>query len=190
MTTPLRNALSHLVGWLADRRIPGPLRDEGLFSLTALHSILPACADVDEATAHIRALQLNAYGFSLVLGDAQGGLALLEKTSAGMVVLDPATVPLAHTNHILDQEFAEQNPAQHATIHHNGVQRLKTAQTLLASGAQPQEILRSRNPAGAICQRGEGELHTDFAVVFSPMERRMHLWPGYPDEVAMETLDL
>ncbi|MEE3259567.1 MAG: C45 family peptidase [Candidatus Latescibacterota bacterium] len=170
--------------------IPGPLRDEGLFSLTALHSILPACADVDEATAHIRALQLNAYGFSLVLGDAQGGLALLEKTSAGMVVLDPATVPLAHTNHILDQEFAEQNPAQHATIHHNGVQRLKTAQTLLASGAQPQEILRSRNPAGAICQRGEGELHTDFAVVFSPMERRMHLWPGYPDEVAMETLDL
>ena len=27
MTTPLRNALSHLVGWLADRRIPGPLRE-------------------------------------------------------------------------------------------------------------------------------------------------------------------
>jgi phosphatidylserine decarboxylase len=27
VTTPLRNALSHLVGWLADRRIPGPLRE-------------------------------------------------------------------------------------------------------------------------------------------------------------------
>ncbi|MAF66264.1 MAG: phosphatidylserine decarboxylase [Planctomycetes bacterium] len=26
MTTPLRNALSHLVGWIADRRIPRPLR--------------------------------------------------------------------------------------------------------------------------------------------------------------------
>jgi len=170
--------------------IPGPLRDDGLFSLTALHSILPACADIEQAIAHIRTLELNAYGFSLILGDAEGGLALIEKTSAGMVVLDQAAIPLAHTNHILDQEFAAQNPEQHATIHHNGVQRLKTAQNLLASGALPQDILRNRDPAGAICQRGEGDLHTDFAVVFAPMEKRMHLWPGYPDEVAMETLDL
>jgi len=27
-------------------------------------------------------------------------------------------------------------------------------------------------------------------VVFSPVEKAMHLWPGYPDEVAMEMLSL
>jgi len=27
-------------------------------------------------------------------------------------------------------------------------------------------------------------------VVFSPMEKTLDLWPGYPDEVAKETLTL
>lgn len=170
--------------------IPGPLRDRGLFSLTALHTILPASADVAEAIAHIRALVLNAYGFSLVLGDAQGELALIEKTSAGMVVLDPDRIPLAHTNHILDADFAQQNPAQHPSIHQNGQRRLDTAHALLAASTQPQDIIANRDATGPICQRGEDDLHTDFAVVFSPQEKILHLWPGYPDEVAMETLAL
>lgn len=170
--------------------IPGPLRDEGLFSLTALHSILPTCASVEEAIAHIRGLRLNAYGFSLVLADAEGGLALVEKSSAGMVCLDPESGSLAHTNHILDADFADKNPAQHESIHRNGYRRLENARALLDSGAHPQQILRDRNPAGPICQRGEDAMHTDFAVVFSPLEKTIHLWPGYPDEVVMETLTL
>ena len=170
--------------------IPGPLRDKGLFSLTALHTILPACADVAEAIAHIGALQLNAYGFSLILGDAQGNMTLIEKTSAGMRVLDPETMPVAHTNHILDADFAGQNPAQHASIHKNGVRRLNTAHALLSADTEPQHILSNRDPAGPICQRGEDDLHTDFAVVFSPQEKLLHLWPGYPDEVERETLAL
>ena len=168
--------------------IPGPLRDKGLFSLTALHTILPACADVEEAIAHIRALQLNAYGFSLMLGDAQGHLTLIEKTSAGMVVLDPENIPLAHTNHILDPDFAGQNPAQHESIHNNGQRRLATAHALLDADVGPDQILCNRAVTGPICQRGEDDLHTDFAVVFSPMEKTLHLWPGYPDEVVVETL--
>ena len=170
--------------------IPGPLRDEGLFSLTALHSILPTCADVSQAIAHIRALPLNAYGFSLIMGDADGGLALIEKTSAGLVVLDPEQYPIAHTNHILDEDFAAQNPTQSEPTDSNGRRRLENARALLAAGTSPQDILRNRNPAGAICQRGEGDFHTDYAVVFSPVEKAMHLWSGYPDEVAMETLSL
>ena len=170
--------------------IPGPLRDEGLFSLTALHSILPTCADVSQAIAHIRALPLNAYGFSLIMGDADGGLALIEKTSAGLVVLDPEQYPIAHTNHILDEDFAAQNPTQSEPTDSNGRRRLENTRALLAAGTSPEDILRNRNPAGAICQRGEGDFHTDYAVVFSPVEKAMHLWPGYPDEVAMEMLSL
>ncbi len=170
--------------------IPGPLRDKGLFSLTALHSILPACANISQAIAHIRALQLNAYGFSLMLADAQGNLTLIEKTSAGMRVLDPEHTQFAHTNHILDAEFAQQNPAQHQSIDTNGQRRLATAHALLAAGISPHQILANRDPQGPICQHGEDDLHTDFAVVFSPMEKTLDLWPGYPDEVAKETLTL
>ena len=119
--------------------IPGPLRDDGLFSLTALHSILPACADIEQAIAHIRALPLNAYGFSLIMGDADGGLALIEKTSAGLVVLDPEQYAIAHTNHILDEDFAAQNPTQSEPTDSNGRRRLENARALLAAGVPARE---------------------------------------------------
>ncbi len=169
--------------------IPGPqLKTSGLFSLDALHTILPRCADVEEAVAHIRTLQVNCYGFSLGLADPQGGLALVEKTAVDTVVLD--TSLLAHTNHILDADFAQRNPHQSEPIHSNGVKRLKNACALLQSGLSPAQIMADRSARGAICQRGEDGLHTDFAVVFDPQKKQMHLWAGYPDEVEMETLYL
>ena len=171
--------------------IPGPEKEEeGLFSLMALPTILPSCADVEEAIAHIRALELNAYGFSLVLGDPQGKLALVEKTGAGTVALPEDTGFLVHTNHILDPEFAEGNPAQDEPAHTNGQRRYQRARHLLQAGAGIEQIIRDRHPCGPICQRGEDGLHTDFAVLFAPAEHRMRLWAGYPDEVPAEDVDL
>jgi hypothetical protein len=169
--------------------IPGPqLETSGLYSLDALHTILPRCADVEEAIAHIRALQLNCYGFSLALTDPQGGLALVEKTAVDTVLLDTAL--LAHTNHILDPDFAQRNPHQSEPVHSNGERRLENAYALLQSGLSPAQIMANRSAPGAICQRGEDGLHTDFAVVFDPLQKQLHLWPGYPDQVEMETLKL
>ena len=37
-----------------------------------------------------------------------------------------------------------------------------------------------RSAAGAVCQQGEDGLHTDFAVLFEPVERRLRLWSGPP----------
>jgi hypothetical protein len=171
--------------------IPGPLsEEEGLFSLVALHTILPACASVEEAIVHLRDLRLNAYGFSLVLGDAEGALALVEKTEAGSRVFAETEVPLVHTNHILDPEFARQNPQQSEPVNANGRRRYANALALLGAGADPQTILCNRAPQGAICQRGEDGLHTDFAVVFAPQEKKMCFWAGYPGQVEMERVEV
>ena len=97
-------------------------------------------------------------------------------------------ISLLFLDHILDPDFAGRNPAQHESIHNNGQRRLATAHALLAADVGPDQILCNRAVTGPICQRGEDDLHTDFAVVFSPMEKTLHLWPGYPDEVVVETL--
>lgn len=169
--------------------IPGPQRQmAGLLSLDALHAILPACGSVEQALDYIRTLPLNAYGFSLLLADAQGSLALVEKTATGTAVI--AGLPLAHTNHILDPDLAQQNPGQNEPINTNGQRRLATARALLTQGATPAQIIADRSAEGPICQRGEDGLHTDFAAVFNPVEGLVHLWAGYPDQVQLEAIRL
>ena len=162
--------------------IPGPMKEEdGLFSLMALRTVLPACADVGEALRHLRDLPVNAYGFSLMLGDRSGRLALVEKTGAGMTVVEAEDGrPLGHTNHILDAGFARRNPAQSEPIGANGRRRLDNALRLAREGVAIERILADRSAAGAVCQQGEDGLHTDFAVLFEPVERRLRLWSGPP----------
>lgn len=166
--------------------IPGPSRDaDGLVSLTALGTILPRCATVAEAIGHVCALRLNFYGFSLLLGDADGGLALLEKTLVDTVVLPPrADGAFAHTNHILDPAFAAKNPPQKPPIDANGRRRYATIERLLPSLPRSEEgmttFLTDRSPSGGISQMGCDGLTTDFGVLFAPRENRMTLWPGPP----------
>ena len=171
--------------------IPGPvLEQEGLCSLAALHTVLPSCADVAAALAHIGALRLNAGGFSLVLGDAAGAMALVEKTAAGTVVTRERKMPLVHTNHILDPAFAHRNPAQTEPLGANGRQRYTSALRLARAAVDPAAILAHRAGPGPVCQRGEDGLHTDFAVLMAPEKKQIYLWAGYPDTTAMETLEV
>jgi len=176
--------------------IPGPtLETVGLPSLCALHTILPACATVPEAIAHIWNLRINFYGFSLMLGDAEGNLALVEKTGAGTVVLpeQPGEF-LAHTNHILDEFFATLNPPQKEPIQTNGLHRYRTVLRRLPSLPRSVEglstLLRDRSSEGPICQQGEDGLHTDFGLVCMPMQKQFIYWPGYPVSTTPQTVQL
>ncbi|MFH1570125.1 MAG: C45 family peptidase, partial [Gemmatimonadota bacterium] len=171
--------------------IPGPAMEaDGLLSLLALHTILPRCATVDQAVDHVRRLPVTWYGFSLMIGDATGAVALLEKSGAGMSLQRLAGQPfLAHTNHVLDPQMAAASPEQAEPVRTNGRRRLANARARLEGGARLEDLLRDRSASGAVCQRGEDGLHTDFGVLFEPERRIVRLWAGYPDEVEEEILD-
>ncbi|MFH1738139.1 MAG: C45 family peptidase [bacterium] len=175
---------------------PGPTLDQdGLPSLESLHTILPTCRSVSEAIEHIRHLPVNCYGFSLMIGDADGELALVEKNAINTAVLPQQSAGfLLHTNHLLDSQLAAKSPSQKEPIFSNGVARYENALRIIDSLPRSQdgmkEFLRNRNPHGPICQQGEGGLHTDFGVLFSPTEKRTTYWPGYPVSVEEQTLDI
>jgi predicted choloylglycine hydrolase len=162
--------------------IPGPtLNQEGLASLTALHTILPVCRNVPDAIEHIHALKLNWFGFSLILADAGGGLALVEKTGLGTVVLaEEAGGFYAHTNHILDADFAAKNPRINRPMRENGMRRLERLRNLMPEAARTENgmkgLLCDRGKSGALCQQGEDGFYTDFAVMFLPAEKRIVYW--------------
>ena len=126
----------------------------------------------------------------LMLADRGGDFALVEKTGAGMTVIRADDKPLVHTNHILDDVFAAQNPQQSEPILSNGQRRYDTAKKRAANGVSMDSILADRSPQGAICQQGEAGLYTDFALLFDAVNDRLSLWAGYPGVVAPEIIDV
>jgi hypothetical protein len=172
--------------------IPAPrYKTKGISSLDALHTILPSCANVNEAVKHIRALPLSAGGFSLLLGDATGTLSVVERTPAGMAVQpEKKGEGLAHANEIVDPQLAEKNPAAEGRMKTNSRRRYDSALRELKAGKELEKILNSRSPQGAICQRGEDGMHTDFAVIFSPVEKKLTYWLGYTEALEPRSLSL
>ncbi|NSW89109.1 MAG: hypothetical protein HPY74_00250 [Firmicutes bacterium] len=172
--------------------IPGvETGEDGFMSLDALHTILPRCKTVKEAVSYLKSINLSYYGFSLILGDAKGEMALIEKTGNGMAEIMPIDRGfLIHTNHILDSELAAKNPAQKEPILSNGIKRYKNALSLISSIPKTEEgmmmFLNDRSSKGAIRQQGEDGLYTDYGVMFLPVEKRFIYFSGYPDYTIKE----
>lgn len=167
--------------------IPGVEKSEdGFMALDALHTILPSCKTVNEAIAHLEKINLIYYGFSLMLGDTNGDIALVEKTGNGMSIINPSDDGfLIHTNHILDSNLAERNPKQNELILINGINRYNNAKaltnTIPKTKAGMEEFLNNRNSNGAIRQQGEDGLFTDYGVLFLPAEKKFSYYSGYPN---------
>ena len=166
--------------------IPGPtIAGDGYSDLVGLHALLPDCATVNEALSHIEAQKINHYGYSLMLADASGNLALVEKNGAGMALLEafPGDF-LAHTNHILDPCLRALSPKQAEPFHTNGIRRLDRimhiAPTLSRDAQGLADFLADKGPGGAIWQEGDDDIFTDFGVVFMPHARQAHLWTRNP----------
>ena len=166
--------------------IPGPTLDQpGLPELLGLRPVLPTCGNVREALDYLTRLPVNWYGCSLLLGDAAGEMALVEKNGAGLALVPEQAGALVHTNHILDPDLAARSPQQSEPVRTNGIRRFANAQRLLESLPRTEDGMRqlysNRGAAGAIWQEGEDGMFTDFAVLLVPTEGRFTVWTERPD---------
>jgi len=174
--------------------IPGPSLDqEGMPAYQGSHAVLSQCATVKEAFGFIKTLKINYYGFSVLLGDAEGDMMLIEKNGYDTIVMPLQKDDfLQHTNHILDAEFALKNPPQEKSVDINGRRRyengLELLSTLPHSEVGMKEYLNNRSDFGAICQDGVDGLYSDYRVMFIPAQGEIVYWPGYSCEVKEECL--
>ena len=107
-----------------------------------------------------------------------------------MVLPEQKRGALVHTNGILDAAFAKRNPPQGEPLRTNSQRRYDNVLRQLETGADVQKILCDRSSQGAICQRGEDGMHTDFAVVFAPVEKKFKFWSGRAGLEASESVHL
>ena len=127
----------------------------------------------------------------MLLGDATGQIGLVEKTPVGTAVLpEQRKGAFVHANDILDADLAAKNPPSREPTEHNSRRRYENVLRRLSDGADVGQILRDRASKGAICQRGEDSIYTDFAVMFSPLEKKFTFWSGQELTPAMQTVEL
>jgi hypothetical protein len=175
--------------------ILGPrIEDIGAPSLMALHPILPECGDVGEAVDYIRESSVISGGFSLLLADRNGSIALVEKTGVGTAVLDETNGCLYHTNHILDHDFAKINPPQAKELQINGEGRLERVKSRIGSIERTKRgmtmLFSERSGAGAIQQSGQDGLITDFTLIMKPVELGFTFWTTGQDPADGENVRL
>jgi isopenicillin-N N-acyltransferase-like protein len=163
---------------------PGP--EGGLPAMLLLPALVERCATVAEAVAFLSRHELDFGGISLLLADASGDLAVLEKKTRGQCArrLDRDAAFLAHTNHACLGPLADP-PAFAATpLARNSRERLGRLQALVPTLPRGREglmaLLRDHDPRGGLCQHGGGGLHTDYGIVCSPSERGAWIAAGPP----------
>ncbi|MSS70748.1 MAG: hypothetical protein EXS64_04580 [Candidatus Latescibacteria bacterium] len=161
------------------------VNEGGIPTLFLLHALAERCRSVAEAEAMCAAFRVRSGGMSVLMGDATGDVAILEKHAEGQAVRRPSGPGRGvwQTNHCCDPSLAGRDDPASAVL-----QNSRDRAALLARLDPAVErgfeglgrLFSSHDPPVGICQHGAGGLHTDSAILLSPDERAMWATEGYP----------
>ncbi len=157
----------------------------GIPHLFLLHALAERCRTVREAEEMCAAFEVRSGGMSVLMGDATGDLAVLEKHAGGQAVRRPSGPGEAvwQTNHCCDPSLAGKDDPALAHLQ-NSRERAALLTRLDPTVERSREgLMRLYGAHGTptgICQHGEGGLHTDSAILMSPDERAIWATEGYP----------
>lgn len=153
-------------------------------------AILTRCTDVAEAVELASTHPVRTLGENLLVADANGRVAVIEKLPHGQAVREGETT--AACNHVLSPELeSEMDPAD--TIRANSRRRLAALERLLAANEawtheQLGQIMTA--PDGDVFQDGEDELWTLASLVFDPAGRRLWITEAGTESSALTEVNL
>jgi hypothetical protein len=164
--------------------ISDAINRDGVPVMVLLQMILEQCGTVAEAIALAQRTPSFNYGAHIMVGDAGGRVAVIERLPDRMAVRWPEDGLLFNTNLPLAPETREHSAAP-AALRDNSLARYRNLQRLTAraprSVAGMQAILRDHTQPGAICQHGEGaDMHTTGAYVLLPAQGTLLMAAGCP----------
>ncbi len=160
-------------------------REGGVPVLFLLPLLAERCRTVEDAEALCAEFEIPMHGMSVLMGDATGDVAILEKHVAGQTMRRPSGPGEAvwETNHCLGKELVgKDDPAlpyldnSHARI--DLVARMERDVARSFDGLA--QMYRTHDDPVGICQHGQGGLHTDSGIIICPAQRTMWATEGYP----------
>jgi len=159
--------------------------DSGLPGLFLLHLLADRCGSVAEAEDLCTAFAVRSGGMAILMGDAGGDVAVLEKHVEGQQIRRPRSPGEAvwQTNHCCASSL-EGRDDPGGPLLRNSRERMDCLTRLdpqvERSFAGLRQLFGTHAAPAGICQHGDGGLHTDSAIILSPVQRAMWATEGYP----------
>ena len=160
-------------------------RQGGVPVLFLLPLLADQCRTVEDAAALCARFEVPMHGMSVLMGDATGDVAILEKHVAGQTLRRPPGPDAAvwETNHCLGKELVgKDDPA--SPYLDNSRARISLLREMEKGVERSLEGLtrmyRTHNDPVGICQHGQAGLHTDSGIIICPGKRTMWATEGYP----------
>lgn len=148
--------------------------------------LLARCRRTKQVINTLHEIFVAGWGMGLVLADAAGHLAVVEKTGGlCRVVMEDTDIAFC-TNHFIAPEMTITNPISHDGLETNSKARYETLQTLYLYQAWPRtlaglkEALGYHGEYGFVCQHGDADLFSNYSCIAIAKERHILLGDGYP----------
>ena len=160
-------------------------RRGGVPVLFLLPLMAEQCRSVEDAAALCAEFEIPMHGMSVLMGDATGDVAILEKHVAGQSIRRPSEPGEAvwETNHCLGKELVGKDDPESPLLQNSRARIDLVSQMEKAVARSFQGLVRMyrthADPVG-ICQHGQAGLHTDSGLILCPGERAMWATEGYP----------
>lgn len=165
---------------------------DGLPPLVASREVLRLCRSVDEAVACLSGLDWINHGAAMLVVDARGDMAVIEKVPTRQGVRRSVSGTLFNGNHALCEEIVplvgDEELIANSRARCDNLTRLLVVFPSNLEGLKA--ILRDHTRPGAICQHGQARLHTASAAV--AVSRRREVWAtsGYPCQTVFDRFAL
>jgi predicted choloylglycine hydrolase len=168
----------------------GPIAPEqdgyGIACNIAPRPILARCRTIGESIAMLKDMYVAGWGMGLVLVDANGDVAVVEKTGDLCAVHCGGTNALFCTNHFTDSTMRDTRQIAHEGLRENSKARYQTLKVLFEDRDWPHTLasvkgaLAYHGDAGFVCQHGGANLHSNYSCIAIVQEKKILLGDGYP----------
>jgi isopenicillin-N N-acyltransferase-like protein len=150
--------------------------------------LLARCATVADAVELAGHFSARTLGENMLVADAGGGIAVIEKLPGGQAVREGPTA--AACNHVLSSELAEGMAADDPVKDNSRrrFSRLERAIGVARAWRRDDVHALLSDPEGGVFQQGDSGLHTIASLVLVPAERRAWIGPSgaAPAEVSVQ----
>jgi predicted choloylglycine hydrolase len=158
----------------------------GIACNIAPRAVLARSRTNQDSIAMLRDMYVAGWGMGLVLVDAVGSVATMEKTGDLCAVSSGEAGALFCTNHFVDPVMKDTRPVAHTGLEENSKARYETLQVLFEQKDWPHTLegvksaLGYHGDAGFVCQHGNANLHSNYSCIALVREKKMLVGDGYP----------